>query len=147
MEQTATRIGAYVDGLASRKDDSAIRAGYQKENAWGLAASIDLHGCDGAVIRDADAIKRFVVELCERIGMKRFGETVVVNFGEDERVAGFSMTQLIETSLISAHFANQTDTTYLDIFSCKYYNPYEAAEFAKGFFKAKDYNLNYTLRA
>ena len=78
--------------------------------------------------------------------MKRFGECVVVNFGEDERVAGFSMTQLIETSLISAHFANLTNATYLDIFSCKYYNPYEAAEFAKEFFGATEYNLHYTLR-
>jgi S-adenosylmethionine decarboxylase len=78
--------------------------------------------------------------------MKRFGDCVVVNFGEDERVAGFSMTQLIETSLISAHFANQNNATYLDIFSCKYYTPVEAAIFAKEFFKAKDFNLTYTLR-
>ena len=56
------------------------------------------------------------------------------------------MTQLIETSLVSAHFANQTNATYLDIFSCKYYNPFEASEFAKEFFGASDYNLTYTLR-
>jgi S-adenosylmethionine decarboxylase len=78
--------------------------------------------------------------------MKRFGETVVVHFGDDERVAGFSMTQLIETSLISAHFANQTGSVYLDIFSCKYYEPETAAEFAKTFFKGSDYNLNVVLR-
>ena len=78
--------------------------------------------------------------------MKRFGECTVVNFGEDERVAGFSMTQLIETSLISGHFANQTNAVYLDIFSCKYYNPYEAANFAKEFFEAESYTVNYLLR-
>jgi S-adenosylmethionine/arginine decarboxylase-like enzyme len=135
---------AALDAL--NKDDSAIRREYESEGAWGLLASIDLHHCDGALIRDAEAIKRFVVELCERIGMKRFGECVVVNFGEDEKVAGYSMTQLIETSLISGHFANLTNATYLDIFSCKYYNPYEAAEFAKEFFGAEDYALTYTLR-
>ena len=127
-------------------DDSAIREEYQKLDAWGLHSAIDLHECDPDTIRDAEEIKRFVYELCERIGMKRFGECAVVNFGEDERVAGFSMTQLIETSLISAHFANQTNTTYLDVFSCKYYNPHVVGEFAKEFFKAKDYALNYTLR-
>ena len=78
--------------------------------------------------------------------MKRFGECVVVDFGEDPRVSGFSMTQLIETSLISGHFANQSNAVYLDVFSCKYYNPHTVAEFAKEFFKAKDYALNYTLR-
>ncbi len=127
-------------------DDSAIREEYEAKDAWGLHSAIDLHECDPDIIRSADEIKRFVYELCERIGMKRFGECVVVNFGEDERVAGFSMTQLIETSLISAHFANQTNATYLDVFSCKYYNPHVVAEFAKEFFKAKDYVLNYTLR-
>lgn len=147
MDSTAVRVGPHIDALAAEtKDDSAIRADYQNEQAWGLLASIDLHECDAATIRDAEAIKRFVVELCERIDMKRFGECTVVDFGEDERVAGFSMFQLIETSCISAHFANATNNTYLDIFSCKYYNPYEAAEFSKEFFGAKDYNLHYTLR-
>lgn len=147
MAQTATRIGVHVDALASAtRDDSAIRAEYEREGAWGLLASIDLHGCDAATIRDAEKVKRHVYQLCERIGMKRFGECVVVNFGEDPRVSGFSMTQLIETSLISGHYANQSSAVYLDVFSCKYYNPYEVAEFSKQYFGAKDYNLHYTLR-
>ncbi len=131
---------------AMSRDDSAIRRDYQENDAWGLLTSIDLHLCNPETIRDAAEVTRHVHELCERIGMKRFGETVVVNFGEDERVAGFSMTQLIETSLISGHYANQSNTVYLDIFSCKYYNPFEAGEFSKEFFGAKDYNLTYTLR-
>ena len=66
--------------------------------------------------------------------MKRFGDTIVVDFGEDERVAGFSMVQLIETSLISAHFANKTNTAYLDVFSCKPYDPSVVKKFALKFF-------------
>jgi S-adenosylmethionine/arginine decarboxylase-like enzyme len=146
MKQVTTQTGAPADVSGLARDDSALRAAYQKEQAWGLLSSVDLHGCDAAAIRDADKIKLFVVELCERIDMKRFGACQVVDFGEDERVAGYSMVQLIETSCISAHFANATNATYLDIFSCKYYNPYEAAEFAKEFFGAKDYNLTYLLR-
>ena len=132
--------------MKTAREDRSIREEYKLVDAWGLDAGIDLHGCDGATIRDAEKIKQFVRELCEKIDMKRFGETVVINFGEEEKVAGFSMTQLIETSLISGHFANQTSTAYLDIFSCKYFNPYEAAEFAKKFFEASDYKLHYTLR-
>ena len=123
-----------------------LETDYGVADAWGLVASIDLHDCDGETIRDAEKIKQFVYELCDKIGMKRFGECTVVNFGEDERVAGFSMTQLIETSLISAHFANATNTTYLDIFSCKFYDPQMAADFAKEYFGAGDYALNVTLR-
>ena len=92
--QSAARVvlhSAALDAIA--RDDRGLRRDYKEQDAWGLLASIDLHECDGALIRDAEAIKRFVVELCERIDMKRFGECQVVNFGEDERVAGFSMVQ------------------------------------------------------
>ena len=110
-------------------------------NPWGLLSCIDLYECDGETIRNVEKIKQFVVDLCDLIQMKRFGETQVVHFGEDEMVAGYSMTQLIETSLISAHFANRSNTTYLDVFSCKPYKPEVVAEFAKVFFKAKKVNL------
>jgi S-adenosylmethionine/arginine decarboxylase-like enzyme len=126
--------------------DASLRQEYAMVDAWGLHSGIDIHGCNPETIRSADEIRRFVHELCELIEMKRFGECVVVNFGEDERVAGYSMTQLIETSLISAHFANQTGAVYLDVFSCKYYNPEVVAEFAKKFFGGKDYDLHYVCR-
>ena len=82
------------------------------------------------LIRNADHIRRYVVELCELIEMKRFGECQVVDFGSG-RVAGYSMVQLISTSLISGHFANDTNNAYLDIFSCKGYDPAVVEEFSK----------------
>jgi S-adenosylmethionine/arginine decarboxylase-like enzyme len=108
--------------------------------AWGLLSSIDLKNCNPATIRDAEKIKQYVIELCDLIEMKRFGECQVVHFGEDEKVAGYSMTQLIETSLISGHFANLTNTAYIDIFSCKGYDPEVVAEFSKEFFEAESYS-------
>jgi len=47
------------------------------------------------------------------------------------------MTQLIETSLVSGHFANETNAAYLDVFSCKEYEPVRAAEFCRDFFGAQ----------
>ena len=116
------------------------------QDYWGLASAIDIYDCDSDKIRDADLIRRFVVELCELIEMKRFGETMVVHFGEDERVAGYSMVQLIETSLISAHFANKTNAVYLDVFSCKAYDPEEVRKFAQDFFRGSYSELNVTMR-
>lgn len=113
---------------------------------WGIASAIDIYGCDPDKIRDAGLIKQFVIDLCELIEMKRFGETQVVHFGEDEKVAGFSMVQLIETSLISAHFANQSNTTYLDVFSCKVYDPEKVRTFAQQYFGGSFSNLNVTYR-
>jgi len=68
---------------------------------------------------NADAIREFVKILCGRIQMKCYGETQVVYFGEDPRVTGFSMTQLIETSFGSPHIlVDASCATYLDVFSC-----------------------------
>ncbi len=116
------------------------------QQVWGIASSIDVYDCDHQKIRDAELIRRFVAELCDLIEMKRFGETQVVHFGEDERVAGFSMVQLIETSLISAHFANLTNTVYLDVFSCKPYDPQIVQTFAQSFFSGGHSILNVTMR-
>jgi S-adenosylmethionine/arginine decarboxylase-like enzyme len=126
VQDAVTQLTAYKS--MSEYDTEVIRS------AWGLACSFDIYNCDPETIRNADRIRHFVKELCELIEMKRFGETEVVNFGEDERVAGFSMVQLIETSLISAHFANLSNTTYLDVFSCKPYDPAVVEKFATEFF-------------
>lgn len=116
------------------------------EEVWGIASAIDIYHCNPETIRDADAIKQFVVELCDLIEMKRFGDTQVVHFGEDEKVAGYSMVQLIETSLISGHFANLTNAVYLDVFSCKPYDTEKVRAFAQLFFGGKESVINVTMR-
>lgn len=113
---------------------------------WGLSSSIDLYECDLRLMQDAEGIKEFVHQLCDRIKMRRYGETQVVFFGDDPRVTGFSMTQLIETSLISAHFADASCAIYLDVFSCAPYEPAEVVKFAAEYFKAQRHRLNVTTR-
>src|SRR5688572_32066142 len=108
---------------------------------WGVSSSIDLYDCDLALMQNADAIREFVVQLCDRIKMRRYGETQVVFFGDEPRVQGFSMTQLIETSLISGHFADASRAIYLDVFSCAPYDSEETAKFTAEYFKAKHYKF------
>ena len=103
---------------------------------WGILTSLDLQQCDAALIRDAEAIKQYVIELCDLINVKRFGDCTVVHFGEREEIAGYSFTQLIETSLVSGHLANATNTAYIDVFSCSHYDSDAVADFTKKFFKA-----------
>jgi S-adenosylmethionine/arginine decarboxylase-like enzyme len=117
-----------------------------EQDYWGIASAIDIYECSPEKIRDEKLIRRFVVELCDLIEMKRFGETMVVHFGEDERVAGYSMVQLIETSMISGHFANLTNAVYLDVFSCKYYDPETVRKFAQDYFGGSRSSLNVTMR-
>lgn len=113
---------------------------------WGILTSLDIYGCKPEIIRSAGQIKRYVKELCELIEMRRFGECHVVHFGRDEHVAGYSMMQLIETSLVSGHFANFTNSAYIDIFSCKPYDSEKAAGFSLSFFEGQDMRVHVTRR-
>ena len=113
--------------------------------AWGMSTSVDLQNCDPDAIRSREHIRDYVVRLCELIEMRRFGECQIVHFGEG-RVAGFSMLQLIETSLISGHFANDSNRAYLDIFSCKPYDPAVVEQFSREFFSASASVVHTTLR-
>ncbi|TSA03252.1 MAG: S-adenosylmethionine decarboxylase [Nitrospiraceae bacterium] len=113
--------------------------------AWGLSTAVDLQDCQPETIRDRNHIEAYVIALCQLIGMKRYGDCRIVHFG-DGRVAGYSMIQLIETSLISGHFANDTNRAYLDIFSCKGYDAVVVEEFSRKFFGARNSTISMTLR-
>lgn len=123
-------------------DEEAIEK-YNKENQWGLQTSIDLRGCDPQKIASGEYITKFSIDLCDYIDMKRFGEPIVVRFGADPRVQGYSLAQLIETSLISGHFAEDTNRAFIDVFSCKEYPPKKVAEYCKEYFGATD--VEYTV--
>ena len=119
---------------------------YELSKAWGLATAIDLHDCDPDLMKNAEAIKEYTVKVCALIDAKPWGPCHVQHFGVNPDVAGYSMMQLVETSLVSAHFANKTNRIFLDIFSCKYYDAIKAVEFSKEFFRAKNVTVRCLLR-
>lgn len=126
--------------------DDAIYADCRTRAPWGLATAIDLGACDGQLIRDPQQIERFVLALCDEIAMRRFGTPIIVRFGDDPRVSGYSLAQLIETSLVAGHFAEQSNAAYIDIFSCKPYRPYHAARFCATWFGASAARVSVVLR-
>ena len=104
---------------------------------WGWHLALNLYDCDPGLITSAEVIRAYVLRLCDLIQMRRFGDPIIVHFGEDERVAGYSLVQLIETSNICGHFANESNAAYIDIFSCKYFDPELAASFTIETFAAQ----------
>ena len=115
------------------------------KDLWGIEVSIDLKHCDPKTIRSAKKLEQFLIKICEHIKVKRWGEPIIANFGKGDKIAGYSIVQLIETSLISGHFVDKTNAAYINLFSCDYFDPLEAAEFTKKFFKAKgiEFVVNY----
>ena len=110
----------------------------QAERVFGWELILDLYECDSATISDGKAIRKFAKELCKRIDMKPYGKAQTPYFGEkQEHTKGYSLLQFIETSSITGHFSEATGAVYLNVFSCKEYDPKAAKAFAKEFFGAK----------
>ena len=70
--------------------------------------------------------------------MKKYGKPICERFGfGKDFTAGFSLVQLIESSLVSGHFSELWNQAFIDIFSCKLFDEKMATNFTKKFFKAK----------
>lgn len=108
---------------------------FESGKYWGVLTSIDLFNCNSERINSEECIRSFAIMLCDLIDMKRYGDCQIYRFGSGDK-EGYSFLQLIETSLISGHFAAESNNAYIDIFSCKRYEPDLAADFAKEFFGA-----------
>ena len=91
------------------------------ENFWGWHTIVDAAGCDLNKMTSYDNVYDFAKRLVNDIDMVAYGEPQIVNFGSGDK-AGFTLVQLIETSNICAHFANENREIYLDVFSCKPYD-------------------------
>ena len=100
---------------------------------WGMSATIDVMNCDPANIRSKEKIQDYVIQLCKLIDMVRFGDCQITHFGTGTK-EGFSMVQLIETSCITGHFANDSNSAFIDIFSCKEFDHKLIERFTKDFF-------------
>lgn len=103
---------------------------------WGYHAIIDLAGCNLNAITNYENIYNFAKQLVKDIDMVAYGEPQIVNFGSGDK-AGYTLVQLIETSNICAHFVNEYCEVYLDVFSCKEFDPILVEELAARYFGAK----------
>lgn len=89
---------------------------------WGYHLILNAAKCSPAPIRSATAISDFTATLVKRIDMVAYGSPQIVMFGSGNK-KGYTLVQLIETSNICAHFVEESDDMYLDVFSCKPFNP------------------------
>jgi S-adenosylmethionine/arginine decarboxylase-like enzyme len=96
---------------------------------WGMLAAIDLHGCDEDRLADSDNIRRFVPALVAAIGMRAHGGLMMDRFGDGE-IEGWSALQFIETSSITLHADEVFGRCFVDVFSCRPFDPDLAAEIA-----------------
>ena len=112
---------------------------------WGYHLILDCAGCNHNAITDYDNVYNFSKQLVIDIDMVAYGEPQIVNFGSGDK-AGFTLVQLIETSNICCHFVNESDEMYLDVFSCKPYDPQVVEDLVVRFFNVKSVRKAYLER-
>ena len=100
---------------------------------WGMMAVIDLHDADRERLADPDTIRAFVADVIEAIGMVAHGPTRLERFGEGD-LEGWSAMQFIETSSLTIHADEVSGRCYIDVFSCKAFDPELAAAIAARYF-------------
>jgi acyl-CoA synthetase (AMP-forming)/AMP-acid ligase II/S-adenosylmethionine/arginine decarboxylase-like enzyme len=99
------------------------------ELPWGVLAAIDLHGCDLGRLADPERIRAFVSAVIEAIDMRSFGPLALQRFGTGD-VEGWSAMQFFETSTITVHADEVGGRCFVDVFSCRRFDPGLAATVA-----------------
>jgi len=101
--------------------------------AWGYHLIVNAGNCDPVALRSKATITAFAKELVKKIDMVAFGAPRIVMFGDGNK-KGYTLVQLIETSNITAHFVEETNDIYLDIFSCKAFKVKDAMAVFRDYF-------------
>ena len=133
----STRKNTHTKRNKTNKATKATKATKVKTvNSWGYHLIINAGNCDPKALRSKSTIIAFTKALVKEIKMVAFGQPRVVMFGSGNK-KGYTLVQLIETSNICAHFVEETNDIYLDIFSCKKFNIADAIHLFKKVFQPK----------
>ena len=84
-------------------------------------------------------------DLVKRIDMVAYGDPQIVMFGTGNK-KGYTLIQLIETSNIAAHFVEENNSMYLDVFSCKDFDPSIVKDTVIEYFDAQKFSTRVFMR-
>ncbi len=110
---------------------------------YGKEVIIDLHKCNPSLFT-RKSIRNYFKELCILIDMKReklcWWDDLYTSEGEkqkEDHLVGTSAVQFILTSNITIHTLDKLCKVYINIFSCKTFEPIKVIEFTENYFHGK----------
>lgn len=119
---------------------------------YGEELILDLHDCSLEKPSRAD-ITQFMQELCDLIKMQREDLHIWDYEGKPEayevappHLKGTSAVQFIQTSNITIHVLDELKKVFLNIFSCKTFDPALVTSFAMSFFGGRVAGKTYIKR-
>lgn len=107
---------------------------------WGFHLICNARKCNSLAISNPRVIELFSADMVRRIDMKAYGRPLIAHFGDGNK-AGYTLCQLIETSNITGHFCDESGDAYLDIFSCRRFDPFAARAVIEEWFKPENIDL------
>ena len=132
--------------FALAEKTAAKKYKFDRRDAWGYLASIDLVDCNAEKVRDKKAIEKYIKDLSKVIDCHLYGPPTIAKIGKGGRLYGWSFTQLVTTSSITGHFVESNNTIYIDIFFCDYFDPDKAVKFTQDYFGAKKMKVHLLTR-
>ena len=130
-------------------DEKANAAVGRLDDKYGTELILDLHRCDASTFT-RESIQKYFERLCDLIEMKReelhFWDDVGIPEEEKQtspHTQGTSAVQFILTSSIVIHTLDQLEAVYINIFSCKAYDPKVAENFSVQWFGAKNHSARF----
>lgn len=119
---------------------------------YGHELILDLHDCDSNTF-NRESIQQFFTILCDKIEMTAcelyFWDDIGVPDEECQispHAKGTSAVQFILTSSIVIHTLDLLDAVYLNIFSCKEFDPAVATKFAIEWFRSTNHRSHHIER-
>ena len=110
---------------------------------WGQHLVLDFNGCPKELLADKENILNWSKELVKAIDMVAYGEPIIEHFAtHSHEAAGYTLLQMIETSNIAAHFAENIGQVYIDVFSCKAFDAELALGVCKKYFNPSQANMH-----
>ena len=140
--------------LGTSRQSDVVERGRTKgcRVAYGYELILDLHGCD-AELFNREHIDKFFTDLCTLIEMEKcevhFWDDVGVPVEEQQtrtHAKGTSAVCFILTSTIVIHTLDLLGVVYVNIFSCKSFDPDAAGEFTSRCFDAASCNNTFIER-
>lgn len=124
--------------------DESSRSAESAMEKYGIELILDLHGCDASTFNRV-SIANYFDQLCDLIDMQRedlhFWDDVGLS-EEDKQTSphtqGTSAVQFILTSSIVIHTLDQLRAVYINMFSCKEFDPKVAEKFTVEWFGASN---------
>ena len=150
MQFSAGKLPATGDQRSGMSPGTTIMENLGEK--YGVELILDLHDCDSSTFT-RESIGGYFEHLCELIDMKRealhFWDDTGVPEHEKQTLPhtqGTSAVQFILTSSIVIHTLDQLSAVYVNMFSCKAFDPETAERFTVEWFGAGDCSARFIER-